>query len=403
MTNDQWKQLLADRGITADKGMAFVRGLSGDPNASGAGSMLGKALTLLKKAERAYRDQEYEAALTYSINAYLDGVEPEENAIRASNAGLVKQIESKMMSVRSIIRDRVSADEFSKQIQAATIDIQEAQNLLENQDYSFWLNFLLAGSILLREGLEAFLIIMIILSVLRSVGAERATKFVHSGWVIALVVVIGGWFLVQSLIEMNSMQRELMEGIGALIAVVMLLYIGFWMHSKTHASQWTRFIKEKIHRLLDEENMWGLALLSFIVVFREAFESILFLSSISMKSTTASNAGILLALITVAIVIAALGYIYQKVTKKIPIRQLFRYSSLMLAILAFILIGKGVHSLAEAGYLNISSLPIDLSIPMLGFYPTWQTVLAQIVILFVIAGLWYYSNRLGAPQRVKSG
>src|SRR5699024_5051845 len=116
-TNDKWQQLRADCAITADKSMPYVRGLSAEPNVSGTGSMLGKALTLLKKAERAYRDQEYEAALTYSINAYLDGVEPEENAIRASNAGLVKQIESKMMSVRSIIRDRVSADEFSKQIQ----------------------------------------------------------------------------------------------------------------------------------------------------------------------------------------------------------------------------------------------------------------------------------------------
>lgn len=246
------------------------------------------------------------------------------------------------------------------------------------------------------------MIIMVILSVLRSVGAGRTAKYVHGGWVVALLVGIVGWFIVQSLIGFSSLQRELMEAIGAGVAVVMLLYIGFWMHSKTHAAQWTRFIKEQVQGLVNKESMWGLALLSFVVVFREAFESIIFLSSISLKSA-GSNAGIYSALVAVAVIIAGIGYVFNRVSRNIPVRQLFRYSSLMLAVLAVILIGKGVRSLQEAGYIDIASLPFNWSMPTLGFYATWPTILAQIGVLGIIAGLWYYSNHLAAKQQLERG
>jgi high-affinity iron transporter len=399
-TNNQWKELFRAQNIDTDKGMAVVRGLTSDPSATPSDNTLTKALALLKKSQKAYDSKNYSQARRYALDAYLDGVEPVESQIRASDPELIKKVETEMLAVRSAVQNRVEEQQFEAKIQSATLAIRDAQNILSNQKYSFWVNFLLAASILLREGLEAFLIIMVILSVLRSVEANHAAKFVHGGWVAALLAGIGGWFLIQSLIGFSSLQRELMEGIGALVAVVMLLYIGFWMHSKTHAAQWSRFIKEKVHGLLSEESIWGLALLSFIVVFREAFESIIFLSSISLKSA-GSNAGIFAALIAIALLIAVIGYIFNRITKKIPVRQLFRYSSIMLAVLAVILIGKGIRSLQEAGYIDIGSLPFHWSIPTLGLYATWPTILAQVAIISVIGGLWYYSNHLADRQHLE--
>nr|WP_286670481.1 FTR1 family protein [Fodinibius salsisoli] len=390
-TNQQWKELFRSKNIDAEQGMPVVRGLTGDPSSSS--STLAKALALLENSQQAYLNRNYSQARRYALDAYLDGVEPEESQIHAANPELVKQVETKMLAVRSAIQNRVDEQEVATKIQSATLAIQEAQNLLDNQEYSFWVNFLLAASILLREGLEAFLIIMVILGVLRSVGAGRTAKYVHGGWIVALLVGMGGWFVVQSLIGFSSLQRELMEAIGAGVAVAMLIYIGFWMHSKTHATQWTRFIKERVQGLASRESMWGLALLSFIVVFREAFESIIFLSSISLKSA-GGNAGIYLALIAVAMLITGIGYVFNRVTRNIPVRQLFRYSSLMLAVLAVILIGKGVRSLQEAGYIEIGSLPVNWNIPALGLYTTWPTILAQVAVLTIIGGLWYYSNHL---------
>ena len=392
-TNQQWKVLFESQNIDPKQGMAVVRGLTGDLSSTSSNSTLSKALALLEKSQKAYQNKDYSQARRFALDAYLDGVEPVESQIRATNPDLVKKVETEMLGVRSAVQNRVDEQELAMKIQSASLVIQEAQNLLNNTEYSFWVNFLLAASILLREGLEAFLIIMVILGVLRSVGAGRTAKYVHGGWVVALLVGIVGWFIVQSLIGFSSLQRELMEAIGAGVAVVMLLYIGFWMHSKTHAAQWTRFIKEQVQGLVNKESMWGLALLSFVVVFREAFESIIFLSSISLKSA-GSNAGIFSALIAVALIIAGIGYIFNRVSQNIPVRQLFRYSSLMLAVLAVILIGKGVRSLQEAGYIDIASLPFNWSMPTLGFYATWPTILAQIGVLGIIGGLWYYSNHL---------
>lgn len=399
-TNQQWKEFFHSQNIDTEKGMAVVRGLTSDPSGNASNSTLATALSLLEKSRTAYTNRNYAQARRYALDAYLDGVEPVESQIRASKPELVKKVETEMLAVRSAVQNRVDARQFEVQIQSASLAIKEAQNLLDSTEYTFWVNFLLAASILLREGLEAFLIIMVIIGVLRSIGAGQTVKYVHGGWVAALLLGIVGWFVVQSLIGFSSLQRELMEAIGAGVAVVMLLYIGFWMHSKTHAAQWTKFIKERVHGLVNKESMWGLALLSFIVVFREAFESIIFLSSISIKSA-GSNAGIFSALIAVALIIAGIGYIFNRVSRNIPVRQLFWYSSIMLAVLAVILIGKGVRSLQEAGYIDIASLPINWSIPTLGVYTTWPTILAQIAVISIIGGLWYYSNRLAARQQVK--
>lgn len=398
-TNQQWKALFDSLNIDRAQGMAVVRGLTHNPS-SGTTNTLAKAQDLLEKSQAAYLNGNYSEARRYALDAYLDGVEPQENQIRASNPELVKQVETEMLGVRSAIKNRVNDQQFKAKIQAASLTIQEARDLLDSQEYSFWVNFFLAVSILLREGLEAFLIIMVILNVLKSVEERRAAKYVHGGWVAAILLGIIGWFAVQSLIGFSSLQRELMEAIGAGVAVAMLVYIGFWMHRKTHASQWKAFITTRVHNLIGDERIWGLAILSFIVVFREAFESIIFLSSISIKSA-GSNAGMFSALIAVAVIIAGIGYIFNRITKNIPVRQLFRYSSAMLAILAIILIGKGVRSLQEAGYIDIASLPFNGSIPTLGFYATWPTLLAQLALISIIGGLWYYSNQLDSRKNLE--
>lgn len=393
MSNEEWKNLFRSKDINPEQGLAVVRGLTSNPASGSSENSLDQALALLDQAGSAYSQGNEGRALNFALDAYLDGVEPVESRIRAMDAGLVRKLESEMLSVRSAIQNGEDPSRLNEQIRSASRTVEEARQLLTRQKQTFWMNFILAGSILLREGLEAFLIIMVILNVLRSVDAEYPARYVHGGWITATFAGIGGWFLLQSLIDFSSLQRELMEAIGAGIAVMLLLYIGFWLHSKSHAQQWKQFISERVNNLMDSQNLWGLALLSFIVVFREAFESILFLSSIQLESP-GGGAGIFAALVTVALIIAGIGFVFNRISRNIPIRQVFRYSSFMLAVLAVILIGKGVRSLQEAGYVNIESLAANWSIPTLGIYATWPTLLAQISVLVIISALWRYSHRL---------
>ncbi len=399
--NKKWYTWLQNRDFDPSQAMVVLRSM--DPSLEQATrpdkkQSLAHATELLKQSAEAYRQGESGRAGTLALNAYLEGVEPVEAQIKATNPALVSRIENQMISVRSTIKEGKPEEALKEKVEAASASIREAQDIVGRQGYSFWFSAVAAGSILLREGLEAFLVIMVILGVLKSVDAQQSVRYIHGGWLLAVIAGVISWFFADALIGMSSLSRELMEGIGSLVAVVLLIYIGFWLHNRTHASQWTRFIKEKIHRLADENNHWGLAFLSFVVVFREAFESVIFLSSISIKTDSTGKSGILLGTITAGAVVLAVGILLMKVSRKVPVRSLFKYSSFALSILALILVGKGIHEFQEAGYLGIISLSTSIDFPLLGLYPTLQTLAAQLITLVAILGLWQYSNRLAAAN-----
>lgn len=391
--NKQWASFFDKQDIDPKAGMSVLRSMD-IPHKQQDDNYLARAITMLKSAREAYASNNADEAHRLALNAYLHGIEPVENEIKASKPSLVSELETKMIDTRSAIKENKPAENVQRKIEEATLAIKEAQNLISNQDYSFWFTFTMALSILLREGLEAVLIIMVIISVLKSMGAQKSLKYVHGGWLIALGLGIVSWFFAKTLIQMSSYQREIMEGAGSLIAVGILIYIGFWLHNKTHASQWTKFVKEKITRLVDDNNRWGLAFLAFVVVFREAFESVIFLSSISIKSTTSGNSGIMLGSLSAMGIVLVFATIAIRFSKRLPVRTLFKYSSFIMSLLAVVLVGKGIHEFQEAGYLAIHSLPALPGLPILGLYPTLFTVLAQLVIALFIVALWQYSKRL---------
>lgn len=395
--NSQWLSFLDKNDINKKAGISVIRSMD-IPHEDMNKSPLAHAISLLKSAGEAYKSNDKDKARQLALNAYLHGVEPVESRIKASDPQLVTELENKMIDTRSAIKGDEAPEQVQQKIQQATLSIERAQELLSNQDYSFWFTFTMALSILLREGVEAVLIIMVIISVLNSMDAHRSLKYVHGGWLMALGLGIISWFFTKTLIQMSSYQREIMEGIGSLIAVGMLIYIGFWLHNKTHASQWTKFVKEKITRLVDENNRWGLAFLAFVVVFREAFESVIFLSSISIKSTTGGNSGIMLGSMSAMGIVLIFAAVAIRFSKRLPIRSLFKYSSFIMSFLAVVLVGKGIHEFQEAGYIGIHSLPSLPDLPLLGLYPTIFTILAQILIAVFIAALWQYSKRLAVAR-----
>ena len=395
--NKKWFSYLKQHGTNIADGMSVLRSSDSTIVANNK-QYLDQAITLLHKAFKAYQDGAIDQANSLALNAYLNGVEPVESQIKASNPSLVYKIEDQMIKVRSLIKNGAADKKLQDKIQATVSSIHEAQGILQQNQKTFMFAYLMSASILLREGLEAFLIILVILGVLKSVDANESIKYVHGGWLLALIIGIISWFFAENLLSMSSIQRELMEGIGSLVAVGLLLYIGFWLHDKTHVSHWKEFVQGKIHRLLDKNNQWGLAVLSFIVVFREAFESVIFLSSISIKS--AGNSGILLGSGSAILAVIVLGFFLVKFSTKIPIRSLFKYSSVAMGLLAVILVGKGIHEFQEAGYLGISSVPLHISLPTAGVYPTLQTFLGQVLIASIIIGLWAYSNHRASLQQV---
>ena len=350
------------------------------------------AKRLLQESLDAYKNNQVSEATSLALNAYLQGVEPIEPQIMASDNALFQELETNMMRIRSDIKSGADIAIIEGAIADATKSLDKASDLLGTGERGMAMTSFIAASILIREGLEAFLIILAILGILKSLDAPRAIKWVHGGWLTAVGAGIIGWFFADSIMTWSAASRELMEGLIALFAVVVLLYLGFWLHGKTEASKWKEFVETRIKSLLSSNNMIGLGAFSFIVVFREAFESVLFLSSLTSDGLSSSKLGVFIGLIASAIVIFIFAWAMLRWFKRMPISKVFLYSSLIILALAFVLTGQGVHAIQEGGYLDIHSLPINLRFGALGIYPTYETALSQVFILIAILVIWKLST-----------
>ncbi len=358
------------------------------------GDYLQKAKRLLNQAVQAYKDGRKDEARNLALTAYLEGVEPVEGQLRANDASFSVEIENQLAKFRSAIEKGAEAREVEAIGVASVEMISDAQVMLSEKEFSPWLAFLLSFSIILREGLEAFLVIVTILGIIRSLKLPNAAVWVHSGWVAAIVVGFLLWLAADKLFTFTGAQREVMEGAIAIFAVGVLLYVGFWMHSKSEAGKWQAYVKSKIQVLARKENMLGLAFLSFLVVFREAFESVLFLSALNMEVGEDHQFSFVMGIVVAFSMLLVISVLLLRYSKKIPITQLFKYSAMIISFLAVVLIGKGVHSIQEAGIISISLMPIDLRWSLIGLYPTWESFLSQVFIVGLIFFLWNLGNKV---------
>lgn len=378
------ERLANDKGETALAAIRLHRPSNNENNSLRITlSYLDDALTLYKNNRSADAEQK-------AIYGYLEGVEPVEQQLIAIDASIVSELERKMNAVRSAIKANEPFPEVEQKIDDAKVSVNKAMLLMGGQTYSFWLSFLIAASILLREGLEAMLIIITILGLLKSLAASDAMKWVHVGWVTAVAIGIAGWFLTGWLISFGAQYREAMEAIGSLIAVVILVYLGFWLHNKTRAKKWRQFVEVRVTKLLDNKKMFGLAFISFIVVFREAFESVLFLSSLQLQVDEGSKNGIWMGALSAILVVVILSKLLLQFSVKIPIQKLFKYSSFVILVLAVVLAGQGVHAFQEGGWLPVTSIPINFHSNVLGIYPTLETYVAQLIILLISISILYF-------------
>ncbi len=355
-------------------------------------SALTIALAHLKEIMPFYKSGNFSEAEYKALYAYLDGIEPVERQLTAIDSKIVPELELKMNAVRTAIKSRQSPDILDQKINDATSSIHKAVVLLGNQTYSFWFAFLVSSSILLREGLEAVLIITTIISLLKSLNAKQALKWVHGGWLLAVGIGVASWFFTDWLISFGPQNRELMEAFGALLAVAVLLYVAFWLHSKTEAQKWKEFVEVRIRKMLDQEKLFGLAFISFIVVFREAFESVIFLSSLQLQVDDASRPGIWMGALSSIIVILIISNLLLRFSVKIPVKKLFQYSAVVIMVFSVVLAGQGVHAFQESGWVSVNSVGFNFHFSSLGIYPTVETYAAQLLILMVIVCLLYYQK-----------
>jgi high-affinity iron transporter len=351
---------------------------------------LAVARTQLAAALKAYAAGDRSAASDLALSTYLDGVEPVEPAIAAKDRDLLVKIETAMAELRNRISRGAPLAEVEAQASAVTLLFDRAEAQLGQARGDRVSAFVGAFTVLLREGLEALLIVVAMIAFLRKAERQDVLPYVHGGWAAALAAGVATWGAATYLVTISGASRELTEGFGSLLAAVVLVSVGVWMHGKSQADAWQRYIREKLSRALSRQSAWFLFLLSFVVVYREVFETILFYAALwNSGSETAVLGG---AAAAVGI-LALIAWAMLRYSRKLPIGTFFAVSAGLVAVLAVVLVGKGVAALQEAGLISVAAVRGAPRIEILGLYGTLQTLGAQLAALAVLACGFVYNRR----------
>lgn len=379
--------LAADLG--PGKGDAVTAYLRRHPEAIAAAPTGSLSLTRERLAAslKAYAAGDRKAASNLALSAYLDGFEPVEPILRARDAALMARIEGAMGDLRAAIsagRPLAEVEASNKQL---AILFGEAEAALSPDRASAASTFFGAFGVLLREGLEALLIVVAMIAFLRKTERSEMVGFVNGGWIAALAAGVLTWIAATYLISISGASRELTEGFGSLFAAIVLLTVGIWMHAKSNAESWQRYIKEKMTNALSRRSGWFLFILAFVVVYREVFETILFYAALWAEG----NGGALLAGAGAAVgLLALIAWAMLRFSTRLPITKFFAWSAILIAVLTVVLAGKGVAGLQEAGIIGVQPWAWVPRIEVLGLFPTMQTVLAQaIAVAILVIGFWW--------------
>jgi len=342
----------------------------------------------LENSLTAYRAGRRTEAVQLAIRAYLEGFEPVESALRNVDAGLMARIEREMMAYRGLLQAGAPVERAEEQSAAVQALLNQARDRLDGAKLSPATTFVSALVILLREGAEAILVVAAILAFLVRAGRPEARRWVHAGWLAALALGFATWAVSSHLVEISGAGREVTEGVTALVAAALLLYVGYWLHSKSHSAAWQNFIADKVGGVLSRGTVWTLALISFFAVYREAFETVLFYQALATQAGPDGRGALVGGLLLGAALLVAVAWAIRRASVQLPLGLFFSVSGILLVILAVVFTGQGIAALQEAGKVDADAVAF-VAIPMLGIYPTIQTLSAQAAVALLSAfGLW---------------
>jgi len=237
--------------------------------------------------------------------------------------------------------------------------------------------------ILLREGMEALLVLVALLAFLNKSGNGDKSRWLWVGTGAGILASIATALIIRSVfsdLTAAGVNRELLEGGTGLFAAVMLFYVSYWLHSKSSMGAWQGYIRGQVTTALAQNSLFSLGFLAFLAVFREGGETALFYIGIAPSISSADLIG---GLVVALVLLAIAAFLMLRVGLTIPLKPFFLVTSLLIYYLGFKFVGAGIHSLQVAKLLPASPANFLPSLEGVGLYPTWETTLPQLVILLV--------------------
>ncbi|EGJ7366291.1 FTR1 family iron permease [Campylobacter coli] len=318
---------------------------------------------------------------------YLDIFEASgmENKIGAVDSGLKLKIESLFSKGVALIK----ASTDKKELEATFNDLEQliASSVDKIQDSTPYSLFTWALGIILREGLEALIIVVAIVSYLVQSGNKNRLNIAYSALFTGVILSFVTAFGVSWLFKENAGQsRELIEGITMLIAVLLLFYVGFWLLSNAQNKKWTSFIKQGAIDAISNNSAKTLWITVFLAVYREGAETVLFYQALLFDAKTSTDFGAVFGGLGLGILILIVLYFLLKAGAiRIPVKQFFYITSYIIFYMVFVFTGKGIAELIEGKVIIPSLIPMNFEpILWLGIYPYYETLIPQFIVLTML-------------------
>jgi high-affinity iron transporter len=356
--------------------LAWVRteGAFQEPPAAAA---LERTRAMLREAVAQFDDGHPREADRRVLDAYLEGFEPLEPRLRVRDAQATAAVEGGFRELRAALQRG-----YPGAVRSAQRDLDDLLAGLGSPRRAA-MPFVAALLIYLREGVEAALLVGALLAGVRRLGRDEARRYVHVGWLAALPAGVLTWWLAGRVLQVRAADRELSEAVISLLAAAVLFSMSFWMISKVEARRWTGYLRKGLEESLTHRNLVLLAALSFLAVYREAAETVLFTHALMLEAPGHAGqvwAGAVAGLVAVI----ALAAVMSGTVVRLSLRPFFAVSSALMCALAISFAGAGIFELVSAGYVRPRPVPFP-EVPWMGIHPDLTALAVQLTIVTVIA------------------
>lgn len=257
--------------------------------------------------------------------------------------------------------------------------------------------FVEAAAILLREGLEAILVLAALAAYLSREGAEDRLRALWLGAAAALLASIGAAWIFERFY--NGVHNDIFEGVVIFLAAALLFYVSGWLFLKQDPKAWQEYLKKQTDKALLSKSWYVVATLAFLAVLREGGETVLFLHVLA-KTNGGWTTPLVSGIVTAFVVLAVLFWVIVKTTRRLPLRTVFLVTSLFLFLMGLKFVGEGLQEFQEQALIPYDMAPGAGWLTALGLNPTWEALGAQIaVVLIALLSLYLAAN----VQRRRAG
>lgn len=365
------------------------------------GEVAGGINQSIQDAIARYQRGEMQNAILDVQDSYFDRFEASgmENKIGSRDSAFKTTLEAYFTRLVSLMKAGQPAERLQSEASALEQDLQKAVTMLGEGEETQWSLLLYSLMIIVREGLEALLIVAAIVAYMVKNNHQDKLPLIRQSVIVALVASVITAVIFQLLFTNSGASRELLEGITMLIAVVMLFFMSYWLLSKVEARHWKAWLEGKLSHSLTTGSLVGLWLTSFLAVYREGAETVLFYYAlIGDAKDVAGHMAIGAGFVIGCVVLLAAWLVMRYSVVRLPLKPFFMFTGSFMYLMAFVFAGKGVLELVEGKLFQPTLINGFPEISWLGIYPYVETLLPQAVLLLAaLVALWVMRRKSAVP------